>query len=68
MVIGNNSMCGKEIKNNIILKKIAEENGFRFHKTKSKRDRIKIRALPKDRNITAESMDYEYVMVLQKEG
>jgi len=66
LIIGNNTIRGQKIYNNVILHNIALQHGFSFIKEKSKKDKIRNRSLPEKRNKTAGVMDYEYIMIFQK--
>jgi len=66
LVIGNNTIRGKKVKNNDILQQIAEEIGFTYDASKSVKDKIKKRSLPELRNKTADVMDFEYIQIFKK--
>jgi len=66
LIIGNNTIRGEKVYNNVILHKIALQHGFSFIKEKSRKDKIRNRSLPEKRNETAGVMDYEYIMIFKK--
>ena len=66
LIIGNNSIRGERIRNDLILTKIAQSTGFSLRSEECGKDKIKKRSLPEQRNKTASFMEYEFVLVFKK--
>jgi len=64
LVIGDNTVCKYRIPSNVIMKEIAQKKGFKL--VKQYYDKIRYRGFTRQRNKTAGSIDYEWIMIFRK--